>query len=111
MAFVRERERNDGTPSFSVTYRLGGRGSRQSSTSFPDKAQADRFRALVDSLGVERALEVAGIPDVPQRFVRPPMGRSWASRDAISADKADEADDCPKTASATDLATGRSQRA
>jgi integrase len=67
VAFIRERKRNDGTPYYSVTYRVGGRGSRQSSTSFSEKSQADRFCALVDSLGVQRALEVAGIADTPQR--------------------------------------------
>jgi integrase len=67
VAFVRERKRKDGTPYFSVTYRLGGRGSRQSSTSFPDEAQAKRFCSLVDSLGPQRAMEVAGITDTPQR--------------------------------------------
>jgi integrase len=67
VAFIRERKRKDGTPCFSVTYRVGGRGSRQSSTSFPDKAQADRFCALVDAFGPERALEKADIGDAPQR--------------------------------------------
>ena len=69
VAFVRERKRNDGTPYFSVTYRFGGRGSRQSSTSFPDKVQADKFCALVDAYGVERALELAGIEDAPKRIM------------------------------------------
>lgn len=63
VAFIRERERNDGTPYFSVTYRVGGRGSRQSSTSFPDEKEAKRFCALVNSHGAERALELAGIAD------------------------------------------------
>lgn len=67
MAFVRERKKQDGTPYFSVTYRVGGRGSRQTSTSFPDRKQAENFCALVDTLGHERALEVAGIADTPQR--------------------------------------------
>ena len=63
MAFIRERKRKDGTPYFSVTYRIGGRGSRQSSTSFPDKAQAEKFCALVDAFGPQQALEKAGIAD------------------------------------------------
>lgn len=63
MAFIRERKRKDGTPYFSVTYRVGGRGSRQSSTSFPDERQAKRFCALVDSFGPEEALAKAGIAD------------------------------------------------
>lgn len=64
---MRERKKQDGTVYFSVTYRRGGRGSRQSSTSFPDKTQADRFCGLVASLGIDKALEVAGISDTPQR--------------------------------------------
>lgn len=67
VAFVRERTRKDGSPYYSVTYRLGGRGSRQSSTSFPTETQATKFCNLVDSLGPERAMEVAGIADTPQR--------------------------------------------
>jgi integrase len=63
VAFIRERKRKDGSAYFSVTYRLGGRGSRQSSTSFPDQKEAKRFCALVDSHGAERALELAGIAD------------------------------------------------
>jgi hypothetical protein len=47
VAFIHERKRKDGTPYFLVTYRVGGRGSRQSSTSFLHKAQADKFCALV----------------------------------------------------------------
>jgi integrase len=63
VAFIRERKRKDGTPYFSVTYRVGGRGTRQSSTSFPDKMQADKFCALVDAFGAEQALQKAGIAD------------------------------------------------
>lgn len=36
MASIRERTRKDGSTYFSVTYRMGGRGSKQSSMSFPD---------------------------------------------------------------------------
>lgn len=67
MAFIRERARNDGTVVFSVTYRRGGRGSKQSSTTFPTKQQADNFCTLVDQFGPERAHELAGISDMPQR--------------------------------------------
>jgi integrase len=66
VAFIRERERKDGTPYFSVTYRLGGRGSRQSSTSFSDRKQADKFCSLVDAFGPELALQKAGIVDTPR---------------------------------------------
>jgi integrase len=61
VAFIRERTRKDGSPYYSVTYRVGGRGSRQSSTSFPDEKQARNFCAMVDQFGVEKALEKAEI--------------------------------------------------
>jgi hypothetical protein len=54
VAFVRERKRNDGSSTYAVTYRIGGRGSRQSSVTFPDEAQAKRFWAMVDGFGPER---------------------------------------------------------
>lgn len=63
MAFIRARQRKDGTTTYGVTYRLAGRGSRQSSVTFPDEKQAKRFCALVDSQGPERALELAEIAD------------------------------------------------
>lgn len=66
MAFIRERTRQDGTPYFSVTYRVGGRGSRQSSTSFPDEKQAKGFCALVDAYGPVVAMQKAGIADAPR---------------------------------------------
>lgn len=63
MAFVRERPKRDGAVVYAVTYRIGGRTGRQSSTSFPDKKQAERFCALVDALGPVEALVKAGISD------------------------------------------------
>lgn len=67
MAFVRDRTHNDGTTVFSVTYRQGGRGSKQSSTTFPTRQQADRFCALVGQFGPDRAHEMAGISNTPER--------------------------------------------
>lgn len=63
MAFVRERNRKDGTTVYAVTYRVGGRAGRQSQTSFPDRKQADKFCALVDAFGPVEALAKAGIAD------------------------------------------------
>lgn len=63
MAFVRERIHEDGTVVYAVTYRIGGRRGRQSSTSFPDRKQADRFCALANALGPVEALAKAGISD------------------------------------------------
>jgi len=79
MAFIRTRTRKDGTLYYSVTYRVGGRGSRQSSTSFPDEKQAKRFCALVDSHGPERALELAGIADT-QRAMSTLTVAEWLDR-------------------------------
>lgn len=63
VAFVRERPKRDGTIVYAVTYRIGGRAGRQSSTSFPTEQQAGRFCALVDALGPVEALAKAGIAD------------------------------------------------
>ena len=79
MAFVRERTRKDGTRYYSVTYRVGGRAGRQSSTSFPDEAQAKRFCSLVDSLGPVKALEVAGIADTQRTLSKLTVGE-WLAR-------------------------------
>ncbi|OBH00304.1 integrase [Mycobacterium sp. E2699] len=79
MAFIRTRKRKDGSPYYSVTYRLGGRGSRQSSTSFADEKQAHRFCKLVDSLGPERAMEVAGVVDAQRALSGLTVGE-WLDR-------------------------------
>lgn len=63
MAFVRERPKRDGTVVYAVTYRVGGRAGRQSSVTFSDKKEADRFCALVDAFGPIEALAKAGISD------------------------------------------------
>lgn len=63
MAFVRERPKRDGTTVYAVTYRIGGRVGRQSSTTFEDRKKAERFRALVDAFGPVEALAKAGIAD------------------------------------------------
>jgi integrase len=63
VAFVRERPRKDGSTVYAVTYRVGGRTGRQTSTTFTDPKEAERFRALVDALGPAEALAKAGIAD------------------------------------------------
>jgi integrase len=79
MAFVRTRYRKDGSPYYSVTYRIGGRGGRQSSTSFADEKQANRFCKLVDSLGAQRAMEVAGVADTQRALSMLTVGE-WLDR-------------------------------
>ncbi len=79
MAFIRERERKDGTTVYGVTYRLAGRGSRQSSVTFAAEKEAKRFFALVESHGAERALELAGIADT-QRPMSALTVAEWLDR-------------------------------
>lgn len=79
MASIRERARNDGSTYFQVCYRVGGRGSRQSSVSFDDEKEAKRLCALVDSHGWERALELAGIADT-QRPLSALTVAEWLDR-------------------------------
>jgi integrase len=80
MAFIRARQRKDGTTVYGVTYRLGGRGARQSSTSFADEKQAKRFCALVDAYGPQRAMEMAGIADTPQGALSALTVAGWLDR-------------------------------
>ncbi|GLE56615.1 hypothetical protein NJBCHELONAE_19240 [Mycobacteroides chelonae] len=49
------RTRADDTTYISVRYRLG---SKQTTTSFDDPAQAVAFQANVDRFGAEKALEI-----------------------------------------------------
>jgi integrase len=58
MASIRPGTRRNGSPYWSVLYRLDG---RQCSTSFNAERDADRFKALVESVGPHRAREAAGL--------------------------------------------------
>lgn len=71
MAFIRERTRSDGSTVYAVNYRVAGRGSRQTSTSFTDEKEAKGFCALVDAYGHTEALAKARISD-PQRNLSTP---------------------------------------
>lgn len=64
MASVRIRTRKDGSTYYAVLYRHSG---KQTSTSFPDEKQAQRFRDLVGSVGASKAMEIAGIADTAPR--------------------------------------------
>ncbi|MGN7780199.1 tyrosine-type recombinase/integrase [Mycolicibacterium sp. 22603] len=64
MASVRMRTRKDGSTYYAVLYRHAG---KQTSTSFPDEKQAQRFRDLVGAVGSARAMEVAGIAETASR--------------------------------------------
>lgn len=63
MASIRRRLRKDGTFSWAVIYRIDG---RQSSLTWLDEKSAQKFAALVNSVGPARALEVHGIDPHPR---------------------------------------------
>jgi integrase len=58
MASIRPDKRKDGSPYWSVLYRLDG---KQRSTSFNDEKDATRFKALVETIGAAGAREAVGI--------------------------------------------------
>ncbi|MDF3338642.1 hypothetical protein P3H80_14490 [Mycolicibacterium septicum] len=64
MTSVRMRTRKDGSTYYAVLYRQSG---KQTSTSFPDEKQAQRFRDLVGSGGASKAMEIADIADAAPR--------------------------------------------
>ncbi|WP_236735105.1 hypothetical protein [Mycolicibacterium peregrinum] len=67
MATVRERLRSDGTTSYLVLYRFGGRGSKQGVLTFDDRKSADAFVASIDAHGAQRALEMHGVDPAPRK--------------------------------------------
>lgn len=77
MASLRIRTRKDGSTYYAVLYRFGGRGSRQSSTSFADEESANKFRALVEALGPAKAMEVCGVTETPQRALSAYTVSEW----------------------------------
>lgn len=67
MATVTERDRDDGTVAYLVSYRFGGRGSKQGGLTFDDRKHADSFAAACDAHGAARALEMHGINPDPRK--------------------------------------------
>lgn len=67
MATVSPRTRSDDTQAFDVSYRFGGRGSKQGSVTFDSRAVADAFAAAVNAHGAARALEMHGIKANPRK--------------------------------------------
>ncbi|WP_228447164.1 hypothetical protein [Streptomyces paludis] len=52
MAYIKKRDKRDGTASFTVMWRAGGaRGRKQESEVFDDSGAAERFRDLVNGHG------------------------------------------------------------
>lgn len=63
MASLRSRTRKDGTTGHSVLYTVDG---RQTSVTFDNQADAEKFKLLVDTVGPSRALTAWGIADTPK---------------------------------------------
>lgn len=61
MATVSPRTRADGVEMFDVSYRFGGRGSKQGAVTFKDEKSAKALAASIKAHGAERALEMHGI--------------------------------------------------
>lgn len=59
MASIRRRERKDGTPYWGVNFIEDG---RQTSVSFNVEADAGKFKTILESLGPDRAREIANAP-------------------------------------------------
>lgn len=67
MATVSERRKADGTLSYVVSYRFGGRGSEQGGLTFDDRRAADAFKAAVEAHGADKALRMYGVEPKPQK--------------------------------------------
>ncbi len=61
MATVSARERSDGSTCFVVSYRFGGRGSKQGAVTFDDRKAADALAAAIDAHGATKALDMHNI--------------------------------------------------
>lgn len=69
MASIESRANKDGTITYRVRFRLGGRGSQQQAVAFGDPHSAERFRRDVEALGAQAALDLLdareqGSPDM-----------------------------------------------
>ena len=58
MASIRKRPRSDGSTTYAVLFTIDG---RQTSVPFPDETEAEKFRAVVNSVGGKRAMDAWGI--------------------------------------------------
>ena len=63
MAAIRKRVRSDGTVAYGVMFTVNG---RQTSVTFDSEENADKFKALVNAVGAERAMQAWGIADTPK---------------------------------------------
>ncbi len=80
MATVSERDRADGTTCFVVSYRFGGRGSKQGAVTFDDRKAADAFSAAVTAHGAAKALEMHKIAPNPRKAVSALTVSGWVRK-------------------------------
>lgn len=67
MAYIRDRQRKDGTWYYSVYWRVGGRAGRQECFSWNDRADAEHHKQLIDQVGAEKAREIMNIVASPRQ--------------------------------------------
>jgi integrase len=77
MATVSPRTRADGSEAFDVSYRFGGRGSKQGALTFDDRKSADAFAAAVNAHGAQRALEMHNINPSPRKAANVLTVAAW----------------------------------
>lgn len=65
MATIRQKTRRDGSTTYSVRFRLGGRGSTETTVSYDSEAKAQKFAELLALVGPEQALRIARGDDTP----------------------------------------------
>jgi len=67
MATISERDRANGSRAYLVSYRFGGRGSKQGAVTFDSRKVAEAFVAAVDAHGAAKALEMHKINPSPRK--------------------------------------------
>ena len=75
MAFMRPRQRADGTTAYAVVYRHDG---KESSETFDVEAEATEFLDAVNLLGVERARKAYSLEPTKKAKATPPVGPTVA---------------------------------
>lgn len=79
MASVRERKSDSGHKTWQVLYRRGG---KQESKTFTRPKEAEKFRALVDALGVDRALKTYAEDHAPDRLTVAELAEQYLAHKA-----------------------------
>ncbi|KUH93927.1 integrase [Mycobacterium sp. IS-3022] len=77
MASIRKRPRRDGSITYAVLFTID---ARQTSVPFADESDAEKFRALVNSVGGKRAMAAWGIGDTPRSVKTGPTLAEYLTR-------------------------------